>query len=124
MPWSVTYRAEIAVVETVFAGLVRPEELRGAFEASMAKAREFGVMWFLADCSCLEGGHTILDLYGLVESLDAVPRSLGFREAILMPSLAGAAEDVRAYETFCVNRGLPVRIFGERDKALAWLTRP
>ena len=44
------------------------------------------------------------------------------REAVLLPLDPAAEEEFQFFETVCRNRGLDVRVFAERDEALAWLT--
>lgn len=120
--WRVTYHSGTGVVEAVFGGELTPEELRAAVETTIDTARRHASFLVLADCLELQGGHSLFDLYALVDFLQdsGVPPS--FREALLMP---GAGRDwfdgVEFWETACLNRGLAVRIFSDRDAALAWL---
>ena len=67
------------------------------------------------------GGHSVVALYGLIGVFQSVGIDWRFREAVLMPSLDAAAEEVAFYETACRNRGFNVRVFRERGEALAWL---
>lgn len=121
MPWDVRYDAERRFVETRFAGRVEPDVLRTAAVATLHCGAEHGTHRYLADCTLLEGGHSVLDLYGLLEIL-VEARPPAFREALLMPSLDAPRQDVEFWETSCANRGFVVKLFAERDDALAWLT--
>ena len=123
MPWRISYLAEYAVIETVYAGVLGPQELQAAVLATLEEVRERCTERLLSDCSDLEGGHSVVDLYGLMELLEGQKWGPRFREALLLPQRALPAEDVRSYETFCVNRGFDVRIFDDRSAALAWLGR-
>jgi hypothetical protein len=58
----------------------------------------------------------------LAELLASLPPGIIEREAILLSAHAAAAEEMEFFETVCRNRGLDVRVFRERDEALAWLT--
>lgn len=123
MPWSVSHSADLDAVVTVYAGVLPAEDLGQAVAATIALAGQKGTTRFLADCASLEGGHSVSDLYGLAELLEASGLPWAIREAVVLPQLAAAAEDVRFWETVCLNRGHTVRVFGERAEAEAWLMR-
>ncbi len=60
----------------------------------------------------------------LIQVIDAfehlgLPRSL--REALVLPPGSMTAADVQFYEDACRNRGWNMRIFPDREHALAWL---
>ena len=120
MPWDLRFDPELRIVETRYAGRVEPNELRAAATATLACGEEQGTHRYLADCTALEGGHSVLDLYALVEILSDV-RPTAFREAILLPQLAAPRQEVDFWETSCANRGFVVRIFDGREPAVAWL---
>ncbi|SMF95947.1 hypothetical protein SAMN02949497_3325 [Methylomagnum ishizawai] len=120
--WRVTYHSDNGVVEAVFGGELTPDELRTAVEATLEAARRHANFLVLADCLELRGGHSLFDLYALVDFLEASGIPPNFKEALLMPG-AGREwfEGVEFWETACLNRGLAVRIFSDRAAALAWL---
>ena len=122
MPWRTSYHQDLRIVESRYEGRLDASQLAEATEATLALARQWGADRFLADCTALEGGHSALDLFGVLERLqsdDELPR--GWRNAIVGPSTPDAARDVDFWETLCRNRGLNVRIFAERDAAVTWL---
>lgn len=121
MPWSVEYRSDPSYIETRYEGILRPDELRAAIEATMAASIKERTLRFLGDCSLLEGGHSVVDLYAMVDLLEASGVARGMREAIIMPFLAPAARDVQFWETAAMNRGFFVRLFPDREQALTWL---
>jgi hypothetical protein len=75
----------------------------------------------LTDCSRLEGGHSVFDLYGLIENIAADPAVRGLREAVIFKPGSAAASKVELWENACANRGLEVRAFTDREAGLAWL---
>ncbi len=121
MPWQLVHRRDLGLLETVYSGVVTPPELDAAVRANLAAAREHGTYRFLADCIGLEGGHSLGDLYAVVALLEKSGAPREMREAILAPRFSGMALEARAYETMCLNRGIRVRLFGDRTEALAWL---
>lgn len=119
MPWKVLAHPDLPIVETTYAGIMTGADVAAAAAETLRVANGLGRNRLFADCSSLEGGHTILDLYDLT-NLEQVS-GLRLREAILQPELASAMEMVRFWETACLNRGFTVRIFADRDEATRWL---
>jgi hypothetical protein len=124
VPFSVTYLVEHHVVETVYAGVLGTGEFEAAVAATGDVAAEHLCARFLSDCRGLEADEqrATLDIWALAEFLASLPPGVFEREALLLPAVAAAGEEVAFYETTCRNRGLAVRIFAERDEALDWLT--
>lgn len=121
MPWSASYSADADAVMTTYAGVIPPDLLAEAVKGTMALGLEKGTSRFLADCTALEGGHSIVDLYFIGQLLEDAGISRSFREAIVLPQLQSAAAEVRFWETTCWNRGMDVRVFKTMAEALAWL---
>ena len=123
MPWDLSVGTDSRFVVLRFVGKVAPGDLRAALDATITAMQSHGTSACLGDCSEFEGGHSIVDLYGLVEIITA--RWSGpLKEAVLMPQLAAGQEDVRFWENACDNLGLNVRVFADRDSAIAWLCDP
>ena len=61
------------------------------------------------------------NIWALADFLAKLPAGTFEREALLLPAAVAAVEDIRFYETTCRDRGLDVRVFADRDEALAWL---
>ncbi len=122
MAWSVEFDAERGVVQTVYAGALSRSELLAAVDATLDSAREQQSRLLFADCSALADGHSLFDLYDAAVTVSVTPHALPLREAILMPDSAGASDRVTFWETAATNRGMQVKLFTDRDQALAWLT--
>jgi len=120
MPWNLIHHHDLQVIETCYSGMMQPQELRAAFDGTVALGRQHNVKLYLANYSELQGGHSVVDLYGLADLL-AKCVTVPFTEAVLMPQLTANHEDVKFWETACRNRGMNVQIFAEKARALAWL---
>ena len=120
MPWQVVYRADLQFVETSYRGNMLAEELRAAFDETVALGRTHNAQRYLGDCTALQGGHSIVDLYELAKLMAGLVPP-GFKEAVLLPQLTATLQDVQFWETACFNLGLLVRVFADRAAAVAWL---
>lgn len=109
------------VIDSIYAGEVSPVELERGVRAAVGLASQSGIYRFFTDVTDLTGGHSAGDLFAVVSLLEAMglPRTL--REAIVVPASTLAAPDVQFYEDACRNRGWNVRLFPDRESAMAWL---
>lgn len=112
---------ENPIIETQYIGILSPEELRSAFDQTVALAEQHQVTLFIADCSQLTGGHSLFDLYELIKIIGASDLRHSFKEALLLSDLPAVNEDVKFWETACRNQGLQVKVFQDRQAALDWL---
>jgi hypothetical protein len=124
MPVNARLHPTLPIVEVVYWGVLAPEDLESAFVQAMAISRENDCLRFLADCTALTGGHSVVDLYNLVDALQSSGVAHLLSEAVLVPELPVPTVNVRFWETACQNRGIRVRIFVDRSEALDWLLAP
>jgi hypothetical protein len=110
-----------SIIETTYEGLMTPAELRAAVHATIEMVERHQAFLLLGDCARLAGGHTVVDLYELADVVRASPNGFRVKEAVLVPKGARAQNDVRFWETTCNNRGLTVKMFEDRNEAVAWL---
>jgi hypothetical protein len=108
-------------IEILYSGNVSNDELIDAVLKAKVLSEENGTNVFLADCSNMSGGHSIIDLYNLILLYEQLGLSRTLREAILLPAMPDTIENVRFYETASLNRGYTVRLFENREEALGWL---
>ena len=109
-------------IELVFEGQVDAHELMAAALGTLEQLLALPRPLVLADCTRVEGGHSAFDLYFLADMVAETPIRSTLREAIVFADLGAGAENVRFWETTCINRGLNVRVFTDRALAIRWLT--
>ena len=122
MSCTVTKDPQAPYVEMVLSGNVPAHEVTSGLAQTLELMAASRCALVLADCSTLTGGHSISDLFARAENASGESAVRGCREAIVLPSLPSAQELARFWETVCVNRGIDVRSFTEREAAVAWLT--
>ena len=108
-------------IEATYSGRLTREELETSVRRGIAAAQTSGRRRFLTDCRELGGGHSVTDLYLLANELQSCGMASEFREALLLPDNPETAGLVTFWETACANRGLVVRVFTDRIRALDWL---
>lgn len=121
MPWHIKIHSDWPIIETCYEGALSPKDLSDAVAKTMAIACTREEQFLLADCTALEGGHSLFDLYALVDVLLASGIAHTLKEAVLLPTITETAEKVRFWETTCLNRGIEVRTFTDRQRAIEWL---
>ena len=107
-------------VEVEYVDTVPGPELMEAASRAMNLCREAGAPRILADCTRMNGGHSLTDLYKLVEWLAANYPTYPVREAVLVPPSPTLPDNFQFWEDICQNRGHVVRTFTERKQALDW----
>jgi hypothetical protein len=122
MPCTVSLHPQLPLVELTVAGLPSISEVAAGLQEAMKLIAACGRGLVLADCSGLQGGHTITDLYRLVEGMGPALPPVRLREAVLLPSAGPGVALAGFWETICVNRGINVRVFTDRAEAMIWLT--
>ncbi len=121
MPYQVCFNEKDQIVETVYQGLLTSDELMEAAMASLKVAEQHQTTRFLGDCTTLDPGGSLFDIYDLVQFYENIPFARFSKEAILLPQIPQAVEDMQFYELVSQNRGFEVRIFADRQVALDWL---
>lgn len=121
MSWRSALNSQSKHVELFIDGAISRDELMAACDRTYALALEQDTPLVLADCSMMRGGHNILDLYHLAKKLIEKPRVRELREAIVAAQDPEAREMLRFWETTCLNRGLLVQLFEDREQAIDWL---
>jgi hypothetical protein len=123
MGWNIKFNADNRIIELSYYGVVSPVELNDALTAAVSISQREGTVRFLADCSEMLGGHSITDLYFLISLYESVgARSM--KEALILPFVDIAQDDVKFYETACLNRGFDVKVFNSVSEAMNWLVTP
>lgn len=111
-----------AAIEVVYHGDVGTDVLVRVSGEALGLAREHGVHHVLTDCSTMTSDPSVFSLYDLAALLGRLGVTEVYREAVLMSELPQLHPGFEIYENTMSNRGLTVRCFRHRDKALSWLT--
>jgi hypothetical protein len=121
MPWSIKFNQDKRIIEITYSGTVTPQELHEAFLEAKTISSKHGTILFLADCTDMVGGHSVVDLYYLIALYEQNDLRNRIKEAIVLPSMKSPREEVQFYETACLNKGFNVKIFSDTTEAITWL---
>jgi len=119
----VALACDLPIVEAKFVGLVGRDELFRIVSQGLELARTHGVHRHLVDCTELEGGHSLADLFNIAKTIVESPARGLFREALLSRPGSPVDHEISFFQTTARNRGLDVRCFAAREEAVAWLIK-
>ena len=123
MNWQTSYQDNTQLVELTYSGAVSKTELAESAQATLKLAQDHGTYKVITDCTAMQAGHSLADLYFLSDWLISM-KAHRLKEAVIMPTEAAYSELARFWETTCINRGLRVRVFDQREAAERWLMEP
>lgn len=109
------------VVETRCCGEVGVADYKAAALATLDHAPVEGCHRLLMDCTALTGGYSVPDLYQLADVVVVAGLEAKTREAVLIPAGADMEAATRFWAANAHKRGLEVKVFNDRSRALSWL---
>jgi hypothetical protein len=122
MAYTLEYNHALRIVELVYTGLHTSQESRESTSKAIALGKEHGDADALVDATEAKLAVSIFDLFDLPDrQYVAENMKREIRVAVVPPSRPEDQEAARFYETACFNRGWQVRLFPDRDHAIAWL---
>jgi hypothetical protein len=119
MAFYLELRLEDGYVFVAHEGVLRPEEIQAATLEAMAAMDADKVDRVLVDLTGVTDTPSTMDLFSAHAALPEYTRVPRPRGALLLR--ADQETDGRFIEDVMVNRGLPVRVFDDREAALQWL---
>jgi hypothetical protein len=120
--WTIEFLDDISTVTIVYEGVTTADDLRTAIPQAIELAGQKETRRFLCDCSRLVSGGSTLDIFEMAQMLEQIPGIHQYRDAIIMPANTMEQDELRFFETAARNRGINVRVFTDREHAIAWLT--
>jgi len=123
MPWTVQFRTDERIIETVYSGMINPCELEQSILETLEASAAHSCARFLVDGTALQGGHTTMDLHTHMEKALSASFAEPFHEALVLPPKAPLeiAQNMEFWAASLRLRGYDVQIFIERTQALNWL---
>ena len=124
MPWKLTYDAELGIVCCNYSGHVTADDFKKAAQETIALAIQQKTNLLLIDDFKLESAVSTLEIYNMPKIYNEIQGNRKSRIALILPPSGKIREDVKFYETVCLNNGWKVRAFDKRSQATQWLLNP
>lgn len=121
MPFKIEIQPNPERLEVKYYGKVTDDEFRAAIKEFVEKKGGSKYLLVLTDCLEIDIGPTVLDVYERINMYEKMGIDTETKEAILIPANQVVTQNVKFYETACMNRGYNVRIFENREAAIEWL---
>ena len=123
MPYEISYREKSGVVVIVNEGEPTYDELVRQSQEAINLARDKKSELFLSDFSNVKVRTNNIELFRLLDIYAEFGMSQTSRIAAVVTNMELKAEQLRFFETICLNRGWQVKIFLKRELALEWLEK-
>lgn len=76
---------------------------------------------FLVDCTSMIARASTLKIFSTPDMYEKMNAPRTNKVALIAPTDQDTKTDLKFYETVCVNRGWPIKMFADRDSAVRWL---
>lgn len=110
------------VIEVVLSGALDDPEAVDMLVEAMSLQRETGIADALLDCTDVIQGLSYPSVVGMADYTVALGVPSDWRQAVIKPKDVTAAVTVGLWEAAGNNRGMTIKVFPDRESALAWLT--
>ncbi len=117
MPWKITIRKDLRIIQIESSGEVNVEDLNKSLEDVVKIRRERGFTRVFIDATKVTSVPSTLPIFKFASEVAATIQDVKFAIA-KSPNLE---RDIKFIETVAVNRGAQVSVFDSEDAALAWL---
>jgi len=119
MPGSVDYEKTLGIIRVVNSGRVTVDEIKDRTLETIEKAVKHRTNLIIVDDTNLELAVSTNELFRLPEFYENSKAYRGSRWAVIQRSEGQDRKDHRFYETSCQNRGWLVKLFSDRQEAIA-----
>jgi hypothetical protein len=110
------------VIEQVAVGTLNDPEVLDLILGVQQMVNDTGITATLLDCAGLTQGTASVPVGELADRVAQLFVDPNWRQAIVRPHDPWASMTVTRWEALATNRGMTIRVFADRDGALAWLT--
>lgn len=112
----------VRIVEVVLSGAMSDPEAVEMLVESRRLQDELGIPHALLDCTDVIQGLSYSSVVEMADYIVALGVPSDWRQAVVKPRDLTAAVTIGLWEAAGNNRGMNIRVFGDRDSAVEWLT--
>ena len=122
MPYKIDLSEDGAIVIITNTGIMTYESIEKMSLDALDVAKRNNTRLFLSDCTSLSNPIGVFEAYKVPGLYDEISEQRGQHKlAILLSDVFPMTEEIRFFETVCVNRGRLVMTFNSKDAAMKWL---
>jgi hypothetical protein len=121
MRWDIKFLEDDKVISVKYQGRSNAELFIRSFEECVGLATKHETNRFLVDTADLEPALTAAEIFELPKAYDKLLVERKTRYAMIQPENPTVRKNLAFFETVCLNRGYLVKLFEDRETAMAWL---
>jgi hypothetical protein len=121
MPYEIEFLKDHKIIRIIGRGELSIEEYRDGARRCIDEVNKKGSSKLLVDNRFIIGGPEITDIYYLPKFFYDVGLSNHIKIAILIMKNYALKDNIRFFETRCINSGYDCKIFIEKRDAINWL---
>ncbi|HEY9114984.1 MAG TPA: hypothetical protein VIN10_09790 [Bacteroidales bacterium] len=121
MRYEIKHNSELNYVEVISFGEFTIDNYRVEIDEAARFGREKNTFRFLANNTNLVNLASVSDIYKIPKFYLTSAPERDLKVAALFSEISSNKESVSFYENICVNHGLNVNTFFNREEALSWL---
>ena len=121
MRWDIEFIEKDKTISVKYHGTSNAELFIRSFEEFVGLATKYEVNRFLVDTSDLKPALTTVEIYELPKAFDKLPVDRKTRYAMVECENPAVRKNLAFFETVSRNLGYLVKLFEDRESAMAWL---
>jgi hypothetical protein len=121
MNCEIKYKSELKYVEVSSIGEFTVDDYKVEIEEAAQFGRKNKTFLFLVNNIQLVNLASVTDIYNIPKFYHASMPEKELKVAALFSDSLGNKESISFYENICVNQGINVKTFFNREEALSWL---
>lgn len=121
MPFKISSGTSPERIEVTYSGNISDEEFRCAIAEFIKFNSEKQCLLVLTDLREMTVTPSILNVYDSINMFEKMGIDNRTSEALILQENKFVEKNIKFYENACQNRGYNVRIFYNREDAIAWL---
>jgi len=123
MAYKVEWDQEKGFIHTVYSGVVTKQALLESLAETLKMIEGKGPQKFLSEWISAFPKLSTAEIFAIPGEWESAGVDRKSVLAVVVPKRAKSWEDAKFYENVCRNRGWRVRVFDDRNEAIAWLEK-
>ncbi|HON58047.1 MAG TPA: hypothetical protein P5040_03110 [Smithella sp.] len=121
MAWKVEWDKEKGFIHTVYSGVVTKNDLLDSMAQTLKMIEGKGPQKFFTEWISAFPKLSTTEIFAIPCEWEAAGVDKESVLAVVVQKNGQSRDDAKFYENVCRNRGWRVRVFDDRDAAIAWL---